>query len=420
MKPFIYKYKNLVNGVVSLNNDSSNLHEKEKYGLIFSGHKQICETIPVKISDTYNVGDEILESPITYKKVKAFVFYCVSGTEYAIGGDGSEQNPWASVNYALSQIGPIVSCVATNFCTEYVELICSGVCNYSVRPIEKNNDSYINTYISGQNRLIIKNLQISIEEKVTLDKNESIFLLTGISSSIILESDFYLKYNAAFYAGARLNVETISISRSSIFDSKITTIVNYEAASSNEGQGVCTVYSINTDSIFMNNCEIICAVNSEGQGIRVISTGIYGDSDEIPNSLFTNCSINNSVDLISITTDSGHSPIGNIECYGISRFSSGAVFFNCNSSSDCTYTNLAGFGRLYISIGGYTYCSRSHFIKCNAKFSVPDKTQLITLEGYEVHACGFHSNYLSNFYECTTQNGVFWNKNGEQDPGCDI
>lgn len=97
-------------------------------------------TIPPPIAGIY-AGSDDLENVTYYtvnssgeaelKTVKAYPFYVdsVSGG-LDTSGDGTIANPWRSVNYALSQLQSILTCLNTNYCCVYIVLRVKGTVDY--------------------------------------------------------------------------------------------------------------------------------------------------------------------------------------------------------------------------------------------------------------------------------------------------
>lgn len=97
-------------------------------------------------------GKELVE--VMEKKVMAYTYYCdldadadwddsifwdgENHTDEEIkacldarnkGGDGSKENPWKNLTWALEQI----ACVLNNQCCSYIRILCSGTAHYSLR-----------------------------------------------------------------------------------------------------------------------------------------------------------------------------------------------------------------------------------------------------------------------------------------------
>lgn len=205
MKPFRYRFSKLLNPVI-VNRSGTNIRVKES-----SNRKTILLNIPpgkVEYVEIPVLTENEISTPeeagnaasVEMKTVKAYTFFCVAGTEFAEGGDGSESNPWESVNYALNQLQSIVDCFSQTCCCEYIQLRCSGVCNYEVHNIQKDgNGEWIFTSFYGENRFILSGLNVEIdfsynqtfEDDTSIDPvqvEEEKNLVRGIQNTVFLNS----------------------------------------------------------------------------------------------------------------------------------------------------------------------------------------------------------------------------------------
>lgn len=198
MKPFRYRFSKLLNPVI-VNRSGTNIRVKEN-----SNRKTILLNIPpgkVEYVEIPVLTENEISTPeeagnaasIEMKTVKAYTFFCVAGTKFAEGGDGSESNPWASVNYALNQLQPIVDCFSQTNCCEYIQLRCSGVCNYEVHNIQKDeNGEWVFSTFNGENRFILSGLEINFNVSYNVIANdeesayarEEKFIVQGIYESL--------------------------------------------------------------------------------------------------------------------------------------------------------------------------------------------------------------------------------------------
>lgn len=166
MKYFDYKYSDLQYPVM-VNNDGSNVL-MGKLEIPLSENVEEVE-IPIITINTANIENpEDIEKMVVVerKKVKAYTFFCVAGSEYSRGGDGTEGNPWASINYALHKLQPLVNCVAKYYCCQvYIQLKCSGVCEYYISGNIEDNDEYTGGSFSGKNVFILSDVVLKRKEK---------------------------------------------------------------------------------------------------------------------------------------------------------------------------------------------------------------------------------------------------------------
>ena len=230
MKPFRYRFSKLLNPVI-MNRSGTNIringiYSKGTFLLNIPPGKVEYVEIPVLTENEISTPEEAANAAtVEMKTVKAYTFFCVAGTEFAEGGDGSESNPWASVNYALNQLQPIVDCFIKTYCCEYIQLRCSGVCNYEVHNIEKAIWGNWSSF-DGKNRFILSglNVEIDFEDSQTFEDSQdlgtfdsvqveyekkaisgvrnTIFLFSKASVSVATEA-FSNRENSSVYCSAR-------------------------------------------------------------------------------------------------------------------------------------------------------------------------------------------------------------------------
>lgn len=201
MKPFRYRFSKLLNPVI-VNRSGSNIringiYSKGTFLLNIPPGKVEYVEIPVLTENEISTPEEAGNAAsVEMKTVKAYTFFCVAGSEFAEGGDGSESNPWASVNYALNQLQPIIDCFVKTYCCEYIQLRCSGVCNYEVHNIQKDgNGEWVFTNFNGKNRFILRDLEIGVNIAYNIvAKNDE--------SSYAREEKFIVRgiYDTLFYS----------------------------------------------------------------------------------------------------------------------------------------------------------------------------------------------------------------------------
>lgn len=164
MKKFDYIYALLQNGVLT-NSDGTNVKKKSS-------------TSGFEVFD--NSWDQYLEDAIvpeiTYtetnavsvdKTVKAWTFYCdslsgcVEGTAHYEDGNGSIENPWRSMVYALRQIQTKLNCWRANLCCydpyrkgKYFQLKVKGIIDYTIywqysefRGAERVDNQWVHQFI---------------------------------------------------------------------------------------------------------------------------------------------------------------------------------------------------------------------------------------------------------------------------------
>ncbi len=77
-------------------------------------------------------------------------------------GDGSQENPWKNLTYALEKI----KCLIDNTCSEYFRIVCSGTAHYTICLYTSNSGYPEYTPFSGDSRLIIHNASIDISNNI--------------------------------------------------------------------------------------------------------------------------------------------------------------------------------------------------------------------------------------------------------------
>ena len=212
MKYFDYKYSDLQYPVM-VNNDGSNVL-MGKLEIPLSENVEEVE-IPIITINTANIEKpEDIEKMVVVerKKVKAYTFFCVAGSEYSRGGDGTEGNPWASINYALHKLQPLVDCVAKYYCCQvYIQLKCSGVCEYYISGNIDENNEYTGGLFSGKKVFILSDVVLKRKEKKQdlyygyIDKNGDVGIhdcyiknMTFNGSDFLCRGDDNIIYDSSF------------------------------------------------------------------------------------------------------------------------------------------------------------------------------------------------------------------------------
>lgn len=123
-----------------------------------------------------NYGENLIVA--TEQKVKAWTFYCdsVEWDDNALwgntsseekrnclktvnkSGDGSKENPWRNVNYALQKL----ECLADRTCCQYFQLIITGKVNYTVYCFDDYYLSPVDSYFENRVILDFANADMSI------------------------------------------------------------------------------------------------------------------------------------------------------------------------------------------------------------------------------------------------------------------
>lgn len=410
-KPFFYSYKNLLNGEVSMNSNFSNaLYEIGTgfYFYDFPNGELGCFTMPELLVDTSEENQSGSIITLTEKTVKAIIYYCNAGTEYAEGGDGSKDHPWASVNYALGQLQRHLTCLR-KFCNEYIVLKCSGVCDYPVRPIKKNDSGeWENFELYCWGKLIIYNLSININiSKEIMKDTVTVIEFSGISNAggasfIDCDVEFSCEIN---WKNFRDNVSPIGGLH--VYGLEINGapyITNCSVIMSIKSNGDPTQYtdvrafSLNGSTKFINcTCNIVSSTTTGNPEARAY--GFWGSSD----SIVYNCT--SSVRAITfIDGDYGNKQTA--EAHGFSGISGDSIFSNCKGSGIATCNRDLGdnfYGESFAAGYGFKGCGKI-FEKCEG---VGEANLIEVKDDYTRKAAGFYdSDSDSQFFECTTSEPV--------------
>ena len=203
MKRFEYKYSDL-QYPVRMNNDCSNLfmpydnYPGYQQGLVLDlPLSKVVEYIDVPFIEKYEgeITIEKMENYITYgtRKAKSFVYFCNMGTLGSEGGDGTAENPWASVGYALKKLKPLVDCVYFNYCGQvYITLRCSGTTSDTVCCHGDNECGFFN----GLNIVVIEGGRLNFRK--ILDE-DTVFGIDGIRNCVFKNCFFDLNFSANKY-----------------------------------------------------------------------------------------------------------------------------------------------------------------------------------------------------------------------------
>ena len=158
-------------------------------------------------------GKELVE--VMEKKVKAYTYYCDldadadwddsifwDGNTHSEsekkacldarnkGGDGSKENPWKNLTWALEQI----KCLLENTCSECFRIVCSGSAHYTLCLYE----FYSLRDFSGYRRLILENAKLEMDKNIG---ENTLYGFYGISETCFIQA--CLNMNLNFYENSR-------------------------------------------------------------------------------------------------------------------------------------------------------------------------------------------------------------------------
>ena len=201
--------------------------------------------------------------------VKPFVFYCDSiewdGNidNMDKSGDGTKENPWRNVNYALYRLQCII-----DTCCDYIQLKVSGIVNYLIYP----NMFFRPAYIYGRNRLIISGINFNltftremcdlfswlisgIEKTYFIDFNAEIVLanddFNGFGGNYLYFYNSKIKITDAYTGDDNRGISVFDVYYSNFYD------CNVDVITAEEGNGGYYIYIFNSNS-YSNfyHCEI--------------------------------------------------------------------------------------------------------------------------------------------------------------------
>lgn len=403
MKKFDYRYSILQTGALT-NSDGTNIKKRSNGG--------------IEIYD--NSWDQYLEDAIvpeiTYtttnatsvdKTVKAWTFYCdslsgcVSGTEHYADGDGSKENPWRSVPYAISKIYSKFLCTKGVYCCQDIrfQLKLKGIIDYEFQNISAD------FYYKNKQCLIIAPWDDN--EYVILQPSETHRGARWHYIHGIIYNNFKLQTHAYFYE-----------CRNSIFNHFLCNVTDpdvYGIFKSPTGSKFIDFNCIDSYSIFYecHGCDIIdLTTNMSLSGhdsnfcnIYNVLVNNYNDEDitlwettiagihGFESSNFYNCTVN--VIPHFEVTNYVASYIGFLAMYYSNFYNCVANIVVDNQYAVYTSQVLTGFAGNYHSVFNNCVATLSGTLHCqfwsDKYFGIVD-------------SCGFYGNGYSTFYNCTTTN----------------
>lgn len=406
-------------------------------------------------------GKELVE--VMEKKVRAYTYYCDldadadwddsifwDGNTHSEsekkacldarnkGGDGSKENPWKNLTWALEQI----KCLLENTCSECFRIICSGSAHYTLCLYE----FYSLRDFSGYRRLILENAKLEMDKNIG---ENTLYGFYGISETCFIQA--CLNMNLNFYENSRngkgygffncnqcdyLNCMTEINSSGyfpffSSFQCKNSKFYHCEAKLQTEAESASSTanaFYLCISGIFYD-CMVSVNSNSEiekpgfmshieSYGFRYCSESIfYRCISEVKSSAvtayassFDGCYYSKLYRCDAIAEESGdYEEKRNSSALGF-RSVSNSIFFSCNSEVKST-TDAYGF-----ILSGYSF-----FYQCNAStYSNSDKTiaseavsdckesklyfcsiEAKSISGTAAYATGVGYSSFSLFYHCT-------------------
>lgn len=356
-------------------------------------------------------GKELVE--VTEKKVKAYTFYCDldadadwddtifwDGQRHTEAekkacldarnknGDGSEQNPWKNLTWALEKI----ACIINRQCCLYLRLVCSGTAHYTA--------SFHSGIFGGKNIFILEGANIEIEKtKVHTAGSLNIYGFSDLNYTIFLNCNAKIKLNVTFggYANTAYTYEYgFSGCRESAFLNCLSCLTvntdRYEDSKGYRGSGAFGYYECE-NSIFYN-CSAQPGSEIETNITNIDFYGFYN----LENSILYNCNVDSNI------KSKVENYLSTLSFYNIAN----SVFYNCASNFEGYSSNESQ----PCGITGFQGCSYSSFYNCIAT------SENTVIDAHTTgRARGFISCQKSKFYRCNTNVVATENKYGSEDTG---
>ena len=351
----------------------------------------------------FKINEMPSENPliVSEKKVKAYTFYCdsVSWDDSAIWedsksyteekiecvksvnreGDGSKENPWKNVDYALQ----ILNCIAYNLCCCYIQLKVKGVIDYTVGRLDVSEISQFdgkNIFILSpwdSEKIEIKIIQRGISYRRSGTLCSSCFLI-NIDVNIDIEVNtpnglmWYYKHSVygffcnnchLYFCNSVINSKIGEYTYGSKFDT-----TGYNGNRSIFYHCDCYVKSENTHKY------------NEGYNLYAVASGFISFTQSTTG---TNQFLYCNAKLEAISEEDSI-------CIG---FSGNFLAFECNADISCKANKTTDYSASSDSIG-YEYIDICY--KCHAKINGE-----ATSNGYSAGLEIIAFNYINNVFECT-------------------
>ena len=324
--------------------------------------------------------------------VKPFVFYCDSiewdGNidNMDKSGDGTKENPWRNVNYALYRLQCII-----DTCCDYIQLKVSGIVNYLIYP----NMFFRPAYIYGRNRLIISGINFNL----TFTR-EMCDLFSWLISGI--EKTYFIDFNAEIVL-ANDDFNGFGGNYLYFYNSKIK-ITDAYTGDDNRNISVFNVYYSN---FYDCNVDVITAeeVNG-GYYIYIFNSNLYSNFYHCKIKLtsgraFHNCHHSYFYDIqVAFEENYSVTEVPNRYCFNNNYDS---VFYKCQCIGNSLIHRDPGWGSgaTYNIASFFVYNYRSAFINCAIDHKALNNDYITTQ--VRASATLFSENDNSCFYNCEAE-----------------
>ena len=271
-------------------------------------------------------------------------------------GDGSRENPWKNLTYALEQL----QCFVTAQCCHYVRLVCTGTAHYTVCAYDLSSNSYYYyDRLYFYNRLIIDGANVDVPRQ-----NDSVY------------TDIYGFYSQqCIYYNCTAKMTGNNYNNTNGFSGSGNIYYNCTAEVTATGTYNKNAYGFSTVGTTFYRCTATVTMNADGSSCR--GKGLTGTT-------FYGCT--------ATVTINGGSGIG----------FEGTTFYGCTAT-------VNGEQETYDTVEGFEGNSRSKFYNCIAMMNGNQNSA-------SRDAIGFHGN-VSKFYNCIavgTSHGSVYGFNGNQ------
>lgn len=324
--------------------------------------------------------------------VKPFVFYCDSiewdGNidNMDKSGDGTKENPWRNVNYALYRLQCII-----DTCCDYIQLKVSGIVNYLIYP----NMFFYPAYIYGRNRLIISGINFNLtftREMYDL----SPWLISGI------EETYFIDFNAEIIL-ANDDFYGFGGNYLHFYNSKIKITDAYKG----DDQYYISVFKVYYGNFYDCNVDVILVGElNPGYYIYIVASNLYSNFYHCKIKLtagyaFLYCDNSYFYD-IQVAFEENYSVTKNPIRYGFHN-NIDSIFYKCQCIGNCLvhwHPNW-GFSKTYNIASFFVYNYRSVFINCAVDHKTLNNDYITTQ--VRASATVFDTNNNSCFYNCEAE-----------------
>lgn len=352
----------------------------------------------------FKVNEMSSENPliVSEKKVKAYTFYCdsvswddsaiwedsASYTEEKVAcvnsvnreGDGSKENPWKNIDYALQ----ILDCILDNSCCCYIQLKVKGIVDYSVGMLV-DYDIY---EFNGMNRFILspwdsEKIEITIVQRGISYRRDGVSFSNSFLNNINVDIDIEVNTPDGMGWYYRHSVYGFYCKRSHLYFCNSS--INSKIGEYKYGSSFYTTGYYGYGNIFYH-CE--CYVKNEnyhkvdeGYNLYSVALGFISFDEYHGENQFLYC--NAKLEAISEETSICHGFAGNF------------LAFECNADISCkaNKTTNDGYSASSDSTGyeGFDIC-----YKCHSKINGE-----ATSQGHSASVTVIAFDYIDNVFECT-------------------